>query len=145
MNGDADDRAHDLARFLRAQESVIDDVRAELAAGRKRTHWMWFVFPQLRGLGRSETARFYGLGGAAEAAAFAAHRVLGARLCEASGLMLSHRGREAAAILGATDAMKLRSSATLFAALPGAHPVHGEVLDAFYGGARCPLTLERLG
>jgi uncharacterized protein (DUF1810 family) len=134
-----------LERFLAAQEGVYDRALDELRAGRKTSHWMWFIFPQLRGLGRSETARFYGLDGVAEAQAYLAHPVLGARLVEAARAMLTQAGQRPEAVLGATDAMKLRSSATLFAAVPGADPVFARLIEVFYGGAACPLTRERLG
>ena len=133
-----------LERFHAAQAPVIGDVMAELARGRKETHWMWFVFPQLRGLGRSERARFYGLAGLAEARAYAADAVLGARLRAGCELMLSHAGRAPDEVLGAVDAVKLRSCATLFAAASGA-PVFPAVLAAFYAGQGCPATREALG
>ena len=133
----------DAERFLRAQAPIWEAARAELRAGRKRSHWMWFVFPQLRGLGRSETAAFYGLGGSEDAAAYLAHPVLGARLAEAARLMLAHAGTPADAILGPVDALKLRSSMTLFAAVPGAPEVFGRVLGAFFEGP-CEATRARL-
>jgi uncharacterized protein (DUF1810 family) len=118
---------------------VIDTVRAELDRGRKETHWMWFVFPQLRGLGRSAMARHYGISGREEAEAYLAHPVLGPRLAECAGRLLAHRGRSASAILGKTDAMKLRSCLTLFSAMPLADPV----LAAFFEGPD-PATRDRL-
>ncbi|EAR52915.1 hypothetical protein OG2516_10646 [Oceanicola granulosus HTCC2516] len=130
----------DLARFVEAQEGTYATARAEIAAGAKASHWMWFVYPQLRGLGRSETARFYGIAGRDEAAAYLAHPVLGPRLVEMSELLLRHRDRAPEAIFGGIDALKLRSSMTLFAALPDAPPVFANVLDAFFAGARCPRT-----
>lgn len=129
----------DAERFLGAQAPVWEEARAELRAGRKASHWMWFVFPQLRGLGRSPTAAFYGLDGLEDAAAYLAHPVLGARLAEAAGLLLAHRGTPAEAILGPVDALKLRSSMTLFAAVPGAPEVFGRVLGAFFDGP-CEAT-----
>ncbi len=134
----------DAERFLDAQAPVWETVRAELAAGRKRSHWMWFVFPQLAGLGRSSTAAFFGLGGLDDAAAYLAHPVLGARLIEASSLTLAHSGKPAEAVLGAVDALKLRSCATLFGRVPGAPSVFGGVVDAFYDGP-CERTLAMLG
>ena len=133
----------DAERFLDAQAPVWESVRAELAGGRKRGHWMWFVFPQLEGLGRSSTASFYGLGGQGDAAAFLAHPVLGARLVEASHLVLTQSGRPAEAILGPVDALKLRSSATLFSRVPGAPDVFEAVIAAFYEGP-CERTLAML-
>lgn len=134
----------DLARFRDAQQGVYDTALAELRAGRKRTHWMWFVFPQLRSLGRSPTAKRYGIADADEARAYLADPVLGPRLVEAAAAVLAHRGTPAEAIMGQVDALKLRSSATLFEAA-GGDPVFRDVLDAFYDGARCKLTLAELG
>lgn len=131
-------------RFLSAQAPVWEQVRAELKAGRKRSHWMWFVFPQLRGLGRSSTAEFYGLDGLEDAEAYLAHPVLGPRLVEAAGLMLAQEGTSAEAILGPVDALKLRSSMTLFAAVPGAPEIFTQVLGAFHEGP-CERTLTMLG
>jgi uncharacterized protein (DUF1810 family) len=136
--------AGDLGRFVAAQDRVWPDVVAELAAGAKTSHWMWFVFPQLAGLGRSPTARLYALADAEEARAYLVHPVLGARLREAAGLMLAQRGRPAEAVLGAVDAMKLRSSMTLFARAAPGEPVFREVLEAFWGGAEDPRTVALL-
>ena len=129
----------DAERFLKAQAPVWDDVRAELSAGRKTSHWMWFVFPQLRGLGRSPAAEFYGLDGLGDAEAFLAHPVLGARLVEAMGLMAGHAGTPAERVLGPVDALKLRSCATLFAAVPRAPDLFAQALTAFYA-APCERT-----
>lgn len=134
----------DLDRFLEAQEVNFEDALAELAAGRKRSHWMWYVFPQLRGLGQSRTSFVFGLEGAAEAEAYLLHPVLGPRLLQAARLILRHEGREAAAILGPVDAQKLASCATLFAALPGAPPEFERLLEAFHGGAPCPRSRAML-
>ena len=134
----------DAQRFLGAQDPVWGEVRAQLAAGRKTGHWMWFVFPQLRGLGRSPTAEFYALSGLDDAAAFLAHPVLGARLLEAADLMLRHVGTPPERVLGPVDALKLRSCATLFAAVPGAPEVFHRVLAAFYDGP-CERTRAALG
>ena len=134
----------DADRFLDAQAPVWEDVRAELSEGRKRTHWMWFVFPQLKGLGRSSTAEFYGLDGPGDAAAFLAHPVLGRRLTEAMGLMLTHSGKPVETILGPVDALKLRSSATLFTRVPDAPGVIEGVLAAFFDGP-CERTRAMLG
>ena len=129
-----------LERFVPPQEKTFGAAMAELRAGRKESHWMWWIFPQLAALGRSGTAKAYGITDLAEARAYLAHPVLGSRLVEAARAMLMHRGRDAAAVLGGVDAMKLRSCATLFAAVPGADPVFEEVLEAFYGGEADPLT-----
>ena len=132
-----------LDRFVRAQETTWPDALAELRAGAKRSHWMWFVFPQLAGLGHSSTARHYAIEDLTEARAYLAHPVLGPRLVEATQSLLEHRSHAPEAILGPIDAMKLRSSLTLFEAA-GGDPVFAEALDAFYGGERDPLTLALL-
>ncbi len=134
-----------LERFVTAQDRVWAEVEAELAAGAKRTHWMWFVFPQIEGLGRSETARRYAIRDIDEARAYLAHPVLGPRLRQACDLMLRHRGTEAEAILGSIDALKLQSSMTLFERADPGEPRFPAILDAFYQGRRCARTLERLG
>ena len=112
--------AFDLERFVAAQDPVFDTVRQELAAGAKRTHWMWFIFPQLRALGRSGTARHYGLAGLAEARAYLADPVLGPRLLECVGLMNQISGRTALQVLSSPDDLKFRSCLTLFRAVSGA-------------------------
>ena len=134
----------DLARFHDAQGPVYDTALAELRRGAKRSHWMWFVFPQLRSLGRSPTARHFGIADLDEARAYLADPVLGPRLTEAATALLAHRGTPPEAILGPVDAMKLRSSATLFEAAGGG-PVFREVLQAFHGGEACPRTRSELG
>ena len=133
-----------LERFVAAQEGNWETALAELRRGRKESHWMWWIFPQLAALGRSGTAKVYGIADLEEARAYLAHPVLGPRLVEAARAMLGNAGQRPEAILGEIDAMKLRSSVTLFAAVPGADPVFGEVLEAFYGGERDPMTVERL-
>lgn len=139
-------RAHDdLERFVDAQQPVYAVVVAELAAGRKASHWMWFVFPQLRGLGRSATASYYGLASAAEAAAYLAHPLLGARLRECVTLALAIDGASARAIFGAPDDLKFRSSLTLFAAVAPHEPLFERALARYFGGAGDPLTLALLG
>ena len=137
-----------LDRFLAAQRETWPTALAELHAGAKRSHWMWFIFPQIAGLGRSETARVYAIRDLEEARAYLAHPVLGARLIEATEAMLRHVGsRSAEAVLGPIDAMKLASSMTLFEAAAAdaeqARPF-ARCLDAFYAGARDPATLRRL-
>lgn len=133
-----------LERFVAAQAPVIDQVRRELAAGRKRTHWMWFVFPQLRGLGQSDMARRYEIGSLEEARAYLAHPVLGPRLEDCTALVNAVQGRSAEEILGGVDAMKLRSCLTLFlAARPGAEPFR-TALDRYYGGVPDPRTVVLL-
>ena len=122
----------DLDRFVRAQAPVYDQVLAELRQGRKTSHWMWFVFPQIAGLGRSETARYYAIGSLDEARAYLAHPVLGPRLRECAGLLLAVEWRTAESILGSIDAMKLRSSMTLFLRAGPDEPLFRRVLDRFY-------------
>jgi uncharacterized protein (DUF1810 family) len=141
------DDPHDLARFVAAQAPVWQQVRAELASARKRSHWMWFVFPQLRGLGRSAMAERYGIASRAEARAYLAHPLLGARLVDCTGLMLAApAGQSALAILGSPDDVKFRSSMTLFAAV--AEPEHavpfGAALVRFFEGRLDPATLALL-
>ena len=133
-----------LQRFLDAQAPVHAQVQAELRAGRKRTHWMWFVFPQLRGLGHSAMAQRYGIADLAEARAYAQHPVLGTRLRENLQLLLAQRDLEAEDMLGEIDALKLRSCVTLFAEAAPRDPLYREVLVRFYGGRSDPHTLALL-
>jgi uncharacterized protein (DUF1810 family) len=135
---------HDLGRFVAAQERVWPEVVAELGEGRKRTHWMWFVFPQVAGLGSSPMAQRYAIGSLGEARAYLAHPVLGARLRAAVRLMLRHAGTPAEAVLGGIDAMKLRSSMTLFAEAAPEEALFGEAIAAFFDGPD-RRTLEILG
>jgi uncharacterized protein (DUF1810 family) len=134
----------DLERFVTAQEPVIDAVRAELRAGRKRSHWMWFVFPQLRALGRSSMAVRYGIESLAEARAYLAHPLLGPRLDDCTGLVCTHRDRDINAILGSPDDLKFRSCMTLFAAAAPASALFPAALAIFHGGAPDPVTVELL-
>ena len=133
-----------LARFVAAQEGVYPQALAELGAGAKRSHWMWFVFPQLAGLGTSAMAQRYAIGSLAEARAYLAHPLLGARLRECTAAMLAHAGARAEAILGSIDAIKLRSSMTLFAQAGKADDPFAACLAAFFGGAEDPATLRLL-
>ncbi|MFN2537740.1 MAG: DUF1810 domain-containing protein [Mycobacteriales bacterium] len=133
-----------LERFLEAQERTYDQALTELRRGEKRSHWMWFVFPQLAGLGRSPTAERYGLAGAEEAAAYLAHPVLGTRLRECAHALLEHPGTDPVAILGLVDALKLRSSMTLFAEVAEDDKVFARVLEQYYAGKPDELTLELL-
>ena len=136
--------AFDLDRFVTAQQDVYAQALAELREGRKRSHWMWFVFPQLAGLGRSETARYYGIDSSAEARAYLDHPLLGSRLRECTQAMLAHGRLGAEAILGAVDAIKFRSSMTLFEAVAPDRGLFAEALLVFYCGRRDGATLERL-
>ncbi|MFC3119121.1 DUF1810 domain-containing protein [Jhaorihella thermophila] len=132
------------AEFLDAQDRVWTAVRSELAQGRKTSHWIWFVFPQLASLGRSPTSRRFGIRDLREAADYLANDRLRARLEEAATLMLTHAGKSPESVLGPIDALKLRSSMTLFSRVPGASPLFRQVLDTFYDGTPCPLTLKAL-
>ena len=131
-----------LGRFVDAQAPVYAEALAELRRGRKESHWMWFIFPQLAGLGHSAMARFYAIGSLDEARAYLAHEVLGPRLGQCTEAVLAHRGRGAEAIFGPIDAMKLRSSMTLFEAAAGEAGTFGQALDSFFDGARDAATLE---
>lgn len=133
-----------LARFVDAQAPVRDDVVSELRSGRKTTHWMWFVFPQLASLGRSATAKFYGLRDRQEARAYIEHPVLGPWLVQCCELLGTLHDTQAVDIFGPVDAMKLRSCLTLFAAVAPEHPVFRECLVRFFGGEPDPLTLAQL-
>lgn len=133
----------DLERFVTAQDPVFRAVEAELARGRKQTHWMWFVFPQIAGLGFSAMSQRYAIGSRAEAKAYLAHPVLGARLIECTGLVLAVQGRSINAILGAPDDAKFRSSMTLFGAVSD-EPIFGAALARYFAGERDAATLEIL-
>ena len=133
-----------IERFVIAQDveyAGYAQALAEIKGGRKYDHWIWYIFPQLRALGRSYNARFYGITHREEAVAYLAHPVLGARLREISRALLAHRGKTAVAILGQIDALKVCSCMTLFDSL-APNDVFAEVLAVFYDGKRCPLTLE---
>jgi uncharacterized protein (DUF1810 family) len=137
--------AEGVERFLDAQEPICGQVVEELRRGRKTGHWMWFVFPQLRGLGRSPTAQFYGLASADEARAYLAQPVLGQRLRQCVDLVLAVDGRSVHDIFGSPDDLKLRSSLTLFDHVAPHDPVFGRALDRLFGGVRDDRTLALLG
>lgn len=137
--------SHNLGRFTEAQDKVFAAVRAELRAGRKRTHWMWFIFPQLAGLGGSPMARLYALSGIAEARAYLAHPVLGPRLQECTRLVNAVHGSTALEIFASPDHLKFRSSMTLFARAAGVESVFNVALTKYFDGAPDPLTLSLLG
>jgi uncharacterized protein (DUF1810 family) len=133
----------DLQRFVDAQARVIDRVRAELKAGAKQSHWMWFVFPQVKGLGHSETARRYALHSLDEARAYLAHPVLGPRLRECTRLVLAVNGKAIGDIFAAPDDLKFRSAMTLFArATP--EPIFRQALDKFFAGEEDAETVKRI-
>lgn len=138
------DDVHSLQRFVEAQEPVYDCVRAELRAGAKSSHWMWFVFPQLKRLGRSATAQHFGIASLAEANAYWQHPVLGGRLKECTELVLSVEGKTALRIFASPDDLKFRSSMTLFEQVALDEPVFGWALEKYYRGHRDPRTLELL-
>lgn len=135
---------HDLGRFVRAQAADYGRALAEVRAGEKRTHWMWYVFPQLAGLGSSPASWHYGIAGRAEAGAYLAHPVLGPRLAECCEAAVGVGGRSADEVFGEADARKLRSSATLFAAVSPPGSVFARVLDRFFGGEPDPRTVGLL-
>lgn len=139
-----DDFAEELEMFVEAQDTVWSDVLSELSAGKKTSHWMWFVFPQLAELGQSHMAQLYGIEDLSEATAYLNHDKLRSRLVEVSQLLLGHAGTDPSDILGAVDAKKLRSSMSLFAAVPNAPEECQKVLDTFYNGSPCPLTQAAL-
>ena len=134
----------DLRRFVQAQDPVLPQARAELAAGRKRTHWMWFVFPQLAGLGHSATARHYALRSLDEARAYLDHPVLGPRLLDCVRLANAVEGRTAHEVFGSPDDLKFRSCLTLFALARPEEALFRAALDKYYGGAMDPATLALL-
>ena len=135
-----------LARFVAAQDAggTFETALGELRQGRKRTHWMWFVFPQLTGLGRSEMAQRYGIDGLEQARAYVRSPVLGPRLVACARALLELGTSDPEAVLGPVDAQKLRSSMTLFAAADPDEPVFAQVLDRFFGGQRDEATTARL-
>lgn len=135
----------DLERFVEAQSETYESAVAEIRAGRKQSHWMWFVFPQLHGLGYSAMARRYGITGLAEARAYLSHPVLGARLREcAEALEALDSGESVTGIFGSTDAMKLRSSLTLFAQAAGQESVFERLLDKYFAGRWDDRTVAAL-
>lgn len=134
-----------LKRFTNEQEIDYGIALAEIKRGRKQSHWMWYIFPQITGLGISPTSKFYAIKDKREAEDYLAHPVLGARLIEISEALLRIEGKTANQIFGSPDDVKLKSSMTLFNALENSHPVFQKVLDKFFGGAKDLRTLELLG
>ena len=137
--------ATDLERFVAAQDSggSYQQALAELRAGRKRSHWIWYVFPQVKGLGLSPTSQHFGIGGLSEARAYLAHPVLGPRLLECARTLLDLEASDPVAIFGSLDAMKVRSSMTLFARADPTQPVFSAVLDRYFGGEADSATIDR--
>jgi uncharacterized protein (DUF1810 family) len=138
-----DDRFH-LQRFVDAQQPVYETVLSELRDGRKRGHWMWFIFPQISGLGHSVTSQTFALSSLAEAAAYLAHRTLGPRLRECAALVAGIKGRSVDEIFDYPDDLKFHSSMTLFAHAAPREPVFAACLEKYFGGQRDPRTLARL-
>lgn len=134
-----------LDRFLNAQQGDYAAALAEVRRGRKTSHWMWYIFPQIAGLGQSSTARYYSIRDLEEAREYYAHPVLGQRLREISGALLELRGSDPVAVFGGIDSMKLKSSITLFAVAAPDDPLFQQVLDKYYGGEQDALTLRILG
>ena len=134
-----------MQRFIDAQQSVFEVACSELRAGHKRSHWMWFIFPQLRGLGRSHMAYEYGITGLAEAAEYLNHPVLGPRLRDCTALVNQVKGRSITQILGSPDDMKFRSSMTLFARATTDNEAFVTALNLYFEGQEDPLTIELLG
>jgi uncharacterized protein (DUF1810 family) len=139
------DVSYDLERFVRAQERTCQTALAEIRSGRKRSHWMWYVFPQIAGLGFSDTSRRYAIRSTAEARAYLAHPLLGPRLIECFEAALSVDGRTAHAIFGSPDDLKFRSCATLFACVAPPGSVFHRVLDKYFDGEDDARTLELAG
>lgn len=138
------DNEFDLDRFVQAQEPVYATVVAELRDGRKRSHWMWFIFPQIAGLGSSEMAQRYAIASGDEAAAYLAHPVLGARLRECAGIVAKHADLSAEEIFGHPDDLKFHSSMTLFADVAPDEAVFQDCIDKYFDGEPDEATLSRL-
>lgn len=138
------DREFNLERFVEAQEQEYTNALAEIRDGRKRSHWIWYIFPQIKGLGHSYNSEYYGIESLDEARAYLEHEVLGAHLREITTTLLQHRGRLADVMLGGIDAKKVRSSMTLFD-IVSPNDIFAEVIKNFYGGRKCRFTLQRLG
>jgi uncharacterized protein (DUF1810 family) len=136
--------ATSLDRFVDAQDRVMESVRAELKSGRKRTHWMWFVFPQIRGLGHSAMAERYAISSREEAKSYVAHPLLGVRLRECTELVLAVEGQTVHDVFGSPDDLKFHSCMTLFAHAAPEEPLFRAALDRHFGGKEDPLTLARL-
>ena len=134
-----------LDKYVSAQARDYDDALREIRSGRKRSHWIWYIFPQLDGLGYSPTAQYYGIRDLEQAKDYMAHPVLGPRLVEISEALLALPTSDPGAVMGYPDDLKLCSSMTLFELAAPDQPVFGKVLDKFYGGRRDPLTLRLLG
>lgn len=133
-----------MEKFLIAQEEIYFRALDEIKKGKKQTHWMWFIFPQLAGLGQSEMSIFYGIKGIEEAKDYLAHPLLGSRLIEISAALLQHKGVSSRVIMGDIDSMKLRSSMTLFACVSEDDSIFHKVINVFFKGCMCQKTLKLL-
>ena len=133
---------NDLKRFLEAQENDFETALAEIRRGRKQSHWMWYIFPQIAGLGFSSTSKFYAIKDRGEAESYLAHPLLGNRLVEISNALLEVEGKTANQIFGSPDDVKLKSSMTLFGAVDDTNPVFQKVLDKYFNGTKDCRTLE---
>ncbi|WP_295767194.1 DUF1810 domain-containing protein [uncultured Mucilaginibacter sp.] len=134
----------ELERFIKVQEQDYETALSEIKQGRKRSHWMWYIFPQLKGLGSSELANYYGIKNLEEAKDYLKHPELGARLIEISKALLGTPSNDANYVMGSPDDIKLRSSMTLFAFVPDGDKVFQDVLNKFYSGRKDELTVEKL-
>jgi len=132
-------------RFLNAQDQVYSSALAEIKNGRKVRHWMWFIFPQLKGLGFSPTSEFYGIKGLKEAKEYLEHPVLGERLIEISAALMELKTNDALQVMGSPDHMKLKSSLTLFASVPGGDPIFEKLLEKYFSGEMDNKTLAMIG
>jgi len=131
-----------LSRFLKAQDNTYDEALKEIKNGRKRSHWMWYVFPQIRGLGFTDTSKYYAIRDLKEAQEYLEHPILGSRLIEISKALLELNTRDALAVFGSPDEMKLKSSMTLFSLVPKADPIFNEIINAFFAGEKDESTLQ---
>ena len=137
-------KENNLQRFVDAQQGVYEQALSQIKGGRKQSHWMWFVFPQIDGLGYSEISKRYGIKSMAEAEAYLQHPLLGVRLLQISEALLQLGSSDAYQIFGSPDDLKLKSSMTLFSSLPNAPVIFRKVLDKFFAGAKDPKTLKLL-
>ncbi|PTS91930.1 DUF1810 domain-containing protein [Pedobacter sp. HMWF019] len=137
-------KQHNLERFINAQKPVFQTALTEIQNGKKQSHWMWFIFPQIQGLGFTETSKLYAIEDLAEAQEYLEHRVLGARLILMCNTLLDLKNDSAHQIFGSPDDLKLKSCMTLFAAVPGTDPVFEKVLKKFFGGLKDHITIKIL-
>jgi uncharacterized protein (DUF1810 family) len=136
----SDNDPYDLTRFISAQETIFESILNELESGQKRSHWMWFIFPQIEGLGCSATARYYSIKSQEEARAYLKHPILGARLSQCAEALLAIEAKSALEIFGFPDDLKLNSSMTLFACITGSTSVFVRVLEKYFDGKRDKKT-----